>query len=177
MAIADLWTLELLLAAFAGPVLALVLAAFAANKVAGFAVAKAVNAVLMLPVAAYFLEPPWQYAAGLLPSYWPLKMVWQATAGEDYLLPLAGALLAHAAAPALDLFAHARGLQHLGQKARLELLCDLVQGLVRPGLRGLRRVRDRRDVHRNHRCLQFFGCRRRFSVSGKDAVTGICHQR
>ena len=44
--------------------LALVLATAAPNKVAGFAVVKVLNAVNLLPIAAFFIPVPLQYAAG-----------------------------------------------------------------------------------------------------------------
>jgi fluoroquinolone transport system permease protein len=75
-----------LTAAFTGPVTALFLAGFADNKVSGFALVKILNTINMLPVAAYFVDLPWQFGAGLVPAYWPMKMLWQAAAGEQYLL-------------------------------------------------------------------------------------------
>lgn len=75
-----------LVASLTGPVMALFLAAFAENKVAGFALVKVVNTITMIPIAAYFLRPPWQLAAGLVPTYWPMKMVWLATEDRGYLL-------------------------------------------------------------------------------------------
>lgn len=75
-------------AALTGPATALFLAAFAQNKVAGFALVKVLNTLSMIPIAAYFLPFPWQLAAGLMPTYWPMKMTWLAAAGEPYALYL-----------------------------------------------------------------------------------------
>jgi fluoroquinolone transport system permease protein len=72
------------LAAFGGPVLALFLVAFAEDKVSGFALAKLFGAVSDLPLFAWFLPMPWQLVAGLLPTYWPMKMVWQASVGAPW---------------------------------------------------------------------------------------------
>jgi fluoroquinolone transport system permease protein len=77
----------LAIAAVAGlsaPLLALVLATTAPNKVAGFAVVKVLNGVNLLPVAAFFLPVPVQYAAGVIPTYWPLRAFWSAAAGEEH---------------------------------------------------------------------------------------------
>ncbi len=74
-----------LLAAFAAPIQALFLVAFAENKVSGFALMKLYGAVTDLPIVAWFLPMPWQLAAGLLPSFWPMKVVWQASAGAPWL--------------------------------------------------------------------------------------------
>jgi fluoroquinolone transport system permease protein len=66
------------------PILALVLAIAAPNKVAGFAVVKVLNAVNLLPVAAYFVPRPLQFGAGIFPTYWPMRALWSAAAGESY---------------------------------------------------------------------------------------------
>jgi fluoroquinolone transport system permease protein len=69
-------------AALEGPLLALFLAAYAADKVQGFALMKGIGAVVLAPVAAYWVATPWQYLAGLVPSYWPIKAFWLAVEGE-----------------------------------------------------------------------------------------------
>lgn len=94
---ADLLALSLV-ASLTGPGMALFLAAFAENKVAGFALVKVVNTITMIPIAAYFVRPPWQLAAGLVPTYWPMKMVWLATEGRGYLLHGLAGLGVYAAA-------------------------------------------------------------------------------
>jgi len=66
------------------PLLALVLATAAPNKVAGFAVVKVLNSVNLLPIAAFFLPVPIQYAAGILPAYWPMRAFWSAAAGAPF---------------------------------------------------------------------------------------------
>jgi fluoroquinolone transport system permease protein len=77
-----------LLSGFAAPLLALVLASLAANKVTGLALQKMLGTLLFLPVVAYFLPEPWQWLAGIFPTYWPMKLFWLAAAGQPYLLPL-----------------------------------------------------------------------------------------
>jgi len=84
--------------AIAAPMLAFALAAMAPNKVAGFAVVKVLNAVNLLPIAAYFLPLPLQYAAGILPTYWPMRALWSAASGQAYGIPLLTGLLVGAAA-------------------------------------------------------------------------------
>lgn len=80
------WDLVLvaLLASLTAPATALFLAVFATNKVAGFAWVKILNSINMLPVAAYFVTEPWQLIAGVVPAYWPMKMLWQITSGQGY---------------------------------------------------------------------------------------------
>jgi fluoroquinolone transport system permease protein len=72
------------LAAGTGPILALFLGAFADNKVSGFALAKLVSAISNLAVIAWFLPMPWQLGAGIIPSYWAMKVVWQSAAGAAW---------------------------------------------------------------------------------------------
>jgi hypothetical protein len=93
-----------LVAGLSAPLLALVLATIAPNKVAGFAVLKVLNALNLLPMAAYFVPPPLQWAAGILPTYWPMRALWSAAAGE----PFAGYLAAGAGVGALALALAAR---------------------------------------------------------------------
>lgn len=78
--------------AVAAPMLAFALGAFASNKVAGFAVVKVLNAVNLLPIAAYFVPMPWQIGAGILPTYWPMRALWSAAAGEPYFRSLGAGL-------------------------------------------------------------------------------------
>jgi fluoroquinolone transport system permease protein len=73
-----------IVAGIAAPILALVLAVTAPNKVAGFAVMKVVNGVNVLPVVAFFVPRPLQYVAGVLPTYWPMRALWSAVAGDKY---------------------------------------------------------------------------------------------
>ncbi len=84
-----------LLAAPLAPVFALLLGTFASNKVQGFALAKASGAVLLPPMAAWFMPMPWQLAFGLVPTYWPAKLYWVYAGTEAYagLYLLAGLLM------------------------------------------------------------------------------------
>ena len=78
--------LEMLLVALSSallaPAFALFLGAFAENKVQGFALLKGLGAVLLVPVAAFFVKMPLQLLFGVLPTYWPLKAYWQMDAGR-----------------------------------------------------------------------------------------------
>jgi fluoroquinolone transport system permease protein len=94
------WTALLpiaILSGFAAPILALVLASLAENKVAGLALQKLLGSVLFLPVLAYFLPEPWQWLAGVLPTYWPMKVFWLAASGQSYLWPLVLGILTNVA--------------------------------------------------------------------------------
>jgi fluoroquinolone transport system permease protein len=85
------------------PTVALVLATFAPNKVAAFALVKVLNVVNLIPLIAYFIPMPAQLIAGVMPTYWPMRAVWAAAAGDSW-LPVLGAGFAMNAA-ALVVFA------------------------------------------------------------------------
>lgn len=72
------------------PIYALLLGSFAANKVQGFALSKAVGVVLVPALVSWFVAAPSQYAFGVIPHYWPLKVFWLFDEGRT------GAALAHA---------------------------------------------------------------------------------
>ncbi len=63
----------LLLAAFEAPIMTLFLGAFAGNKVEGLAFSKGMGLLLFAPLVGYFLESSWQYAAGVIPTFWISK--------------------------------------------------------------------------------------------------------
>ena len=63
------------------PLYALFLGTFAGNKVQGFAITKGLGVLLVPPLIAYFVPPPWQFAFGIDPLYWPAKFLWGITAG------------------------------------------------------------------------------------------------
>lgn len=65
---------------------------FAHNKVEGLALMKAMGLLMVGPLAAYFVEGPWQIMMGILPSYWLAKAYWLISAGEQaWFYILAGA--------------------------------------------------------------------------------------
>jgi fluoroquinolone transport system permease protein len=72
-------------AALSAPTLALILPIAAPNKVAGFAVVKVMNVISLLPIVAYFIPGPVQLAAGVLPTFWPMRALWAAAAGQSHL--------------------------------------------------------------------------------------------
>ncbi|MCJ8012137.1 ABC transporter permease [Paenibacillus sp. KQZ6P-2] len=63
----------LLLLTLEAPCITLFLAAFAANKVEGLALSKLCGLLFAGPVITAFVPVPWQYAAALIPTFWPAK--------------------------------------------------------------------------------------------------------
>ena len=87
-----------LLYAIETPIMTLLMAGMCENKVQGFAFSKTVGNLALIPVAAYFVAPPWQYLAGVFPPYWPLKAFWLASAGASgYWATIAVGLVVHVA--------------------------------------------------------------------------------
>jgi fluoroquinolone transport system permease protein len=73
-----------MLSGLTAPVFALLLAALARNKVEGLALMKALSALMLGPLAAYFVGPYWQPLFGVLPTYWPAKALWVAAEGGTF---------------------------------------------------------------------------------------------
>lgn len=91
------WPLVLVTLASApiAPLITILYATFAENKVQGFGFLKAIGTLNIIPIAAYFVSPPWQYLIGVIyPFYWPVKAYW--TMGQPvYLLWVAVSFLVH----------------------------------------------------------------------------------
>lgn len=60
------------------PVSTLTIVAFAPNKVAALAIMRVVNALLALPILAYFATPAQELLAWPVPSFWQMKALWLA---------------------------------------------------------------------------------------------------
>lgn len=70
--------------ALGGPVIALGFGALASNTIEGIALSKFVNLLVLGPVVVIAVVPePFQFAAGILPTYWPVKAVVASSAGES----------------------------------------------------------------------------------------------
>ena len=52
------------------------------------ALTKALGVLLAAPLLAYFVPPPWQWLFGLVPLYWPAKLLWLLHAGQAGLWPV-----------------------------------------------------------------------------------------
>jgi hypothetical protein len=66
------------MAALEGPMLALTIATIAGNKVEGLALMKGISIFMWAPVLAWFVDPPWRWLVGLVPTYWPAEAFWRA---------------------------------------------------------------------------------------------------
>lgn len=64
------------------PAIALYLATFAGNKIEAFAQMKLVGAAGLVPLGAWLIPLPWQYAACLFPPFWAVKAWWLAESGS-----------------------------------------------------------------------------------------------
>lgn len=87
-----------LLGALTGPLITMYLATFAENKVSGLALVKILNSLSLIPMAMYFVHSPWQVLAGIMPTYWGMKVFWLAATGQSYGWYVLGGLLVNTAA-------------------------------------------------------------------------------
>jgi len=75
-------------AAFAAPVIAILFGSVATNTIEGLAISKLLNAVVFAPAVAIALAPaPFQFLAGVVPTYWPIE-AFVAAAGGDPVWPV-----------------------------------------------------------------------------------------
>lgn len=93
------------------PATALLLVAIAPNKVAGLATVKALNAVNLVPTLAFFVDPPLQLAAGVFPTFWAGKALWEAADGATPWPWLAIGVVVNAGALAALSIRHRQRLQ------------------------------------------------------------------
>lgn len=75
------------------PIAALMLVAFAENKVQGLALVKGTSLAMIAALGAGWVPVPWQWAFGLLPTYWPVQLYGALLAAHPAWWYLLGALL------------------------------------------------------------------------------------
>ena len=83
--------------ALSGPIIALGFGTVASNTIEGIALSKFINLLVLGPVVVIAIVPePLQFAAGVLPTYWPVKTIVASVAGEPWWLGyLGGGLITH----------------------------------------------------------------------------------
>jgi fluoroquinolone transport system permease protein len=73
------------LAGLSAVVVGLLMASVARNKVEGLAVMRGVGILVVgLPCLPFFIDNTWQWAFGILPTYWPSAMFWAAAQGKTW---------------------------------------------------------------------------------------------
>jgi len=65
----------LILAPMQGPILALLINSFASNKVEGFVMMKLSGIILLSPIAALFITNWTELLLGVLPGFWPIRII------------------------------------------------------------------------------------------------------
>jgi len=76
----------ILLASMQGPIFALLINCFATNKVEGFVIMKLSGIILLVPIAALFLTNWTELFLGILPGFWPSRLVSMQLIPGNYLL-------------------------------------------------------------------------------------------
>ncbi|HEY0606864.1 MAG TPA: hypothetical protein VGD58_28350 [Herpetosiphonaceae bacterium] len=93
------------------PLAALMLVAFAENKVQGLALVKGTSLAMIAALGAAWVPVPWQWAFGLLPTYWPVQLYGALLAAHPAWWYLLGGLLLDSVLLAL-LFRHFEQVVH-----------------------------------------------------------------
>lgn len=76
--------LSAVLGALGGPIIALLLGLVASNAIEGIALSKLLNLYLLGPAILIALVPePWQFIAGVLPAFWPVKTYAAGATGDS----------------------------------------------------------------------------------------------
>ena len=81
--------------ALMGAIWTIVYATYADNKVSAFALMKGLGGTGLIIIAAWFLDAPLEYLAGVFPPYWPSKAYWVAAEGGAWGPYLLAGLAAH----------------------------------------------------------------------------------
>lgn len=76
---------SVMVGAFGGSIVAFVYATLASNSIEGIALSKLLNLIVLGPAVVIALVPePLQFAAAILPTYWPVKAVVAGVAGDPF---------------------------------------------------------------------------------------------
>jgi len=59
-----------LLVSYVPAILLLLILPFAKNKIEGVTLFKGINVTLFIPIVAFFIDPEWKFAFGVIPFYW-----------------------------------------------------------------------------------------------------------
>lgn len=75
----------LILTPMQGPIFALLINSFASNKVEGFVMMKMSGLILMIPIASLFLTNWTELFLGIIPGFWPARIISMTLMPIDYL--------------------------------------------------------------------------------------------
>ncbi|CDR30888.1 Fluoroquinolones export permease protein Rv2686c/MT2760 [Acholeplasma oculi] len=79
-----------ILSSLQAPLIALIVNAFASNKVEGFVVMKGSGLILLVPIAALFINHWTETLLGIVPGFWVAKMISIILIPNDYLFNIYG---------------------------------------------------------------------------------------
>lgn len=82
-----------ILSSLSAPTITLLVNAFSANKVEGFVIMKASGLLMMLPIASLFVTNWTELFLGIVPGFWPARMISMSLLPLDFLLPSYGYFL------------------------------------------------------------------------------------
>ena len=82
--------------ALGGPIIVLIFGTVASNTIEGIALSKLINLVVLGPAVVVAVVPePFQFIAGVLPAFWPIKAIIAGVAGESWVLYLLTGAVVH----------------------------------------------------------------------------------
>lgn len=82
-----------LLSSLSAPTITLLVNAFSTNKVEGFVIMKASGLLMMLPIASLFVTNWTEFFLGIVPGFWPARMISMSLLPVIFLLPSYGYFL------------------------------------------------------------------------------------
>jgi fluoroquinolone transport system permease protein len=69
------------------PTIALLVNAFSSNKVEGFVIMKSAGLIILLPIAAMFVFNWTELFLGIIPGFWPARMISMSLLPTDFFMP------------------------------------------------------------------------------------------
>ena len=76
-----------LLSSMSAPTIALLVNAFSSNKVEGFVIMKSAGLIILLPIAAMFVFNWTELFLGIIPGFWPARMISMSLLPTDFFMP------------------------------------------------------------------------------------------
>ncbi|MFA5225577.1 MAG: hypothetical protein AB7D50_01375 [Bacilli bacterium] len=76
-----------LLSSMSAPTIALLVNAFSTNKVEGFVILKSTGLLIILPIAALFVTSWTEIFLGIIPGFWPARIITLSLLPTDFLMP------------------------------------------------------------------------------------------
>ena len=77
------------------PIITLITVTFSHNKIEGVTMMKFLNFILFLPVAAFFIHPPFKFIFGIIPVFWSFRIMETTASAGLFLFGFFAGMLLH----------------------------------------------------------------------------------